>query len=376
MTPPKPSNRRCYWQLQLALLGQLIAIRARADNQVAYGYEFYQEDNDRMAIQTHTIYFEQKLADSLITKGELNYDGITGSTPRGVLDGNGNVKTTSCRDLRRSENIEFDWRLANHTLSPGFAHSQEDDYQSYGVSVGDAVDFNEKNTTLQYGVSQNFDEVRQSDDVTWLKKYATEGIISLSQLLSPKTIFDVAVTFGNDSGDLTDPYRQAGYTPTGFPFSVAVPERRPSHRNKEILFTSITQYFDSLNASLEASYRFYHDSYGVYANTIQVTWHQWLGKQFIVEPFIRGYEQSAADFYAVAFTAPYSANPDGFHSSDYRLSKFFSFDSGLLATAVINEHVHIVAGYHRYEMHGMDGQTNPGMYPKANVYTIGFSILW
>jgi len=35
-----------------------------------------------------------------------------------------------------------------------------------------------------------------------------------------------------------------------------------------------------------------------------------------------------------------------------------------------------VAGYHRYEMHGLDSKTQSAMYPKANVYTVGISFLW
>ena len=155
-----------------------------------------------------------------------------------------------------------------------------------------------------------------------------------------------------------------------------MPERRPSHRNKEILYTSLTQYFETVDASLEGSYRFYNDSYGVLAHTVGLTWHQRLGKHLIVEPLFRVYEQSAASFYSPTFTGPFTTDPAGFHSSDYRLSNFYSLDYGLQITGVINDHLHIVAGYHRYEMNGLDGKTSAAMYPKANVFTIGISILW
>jgi len=53
----------------------------------------------------------------------------------------------------------------------------------------------------------------------------------------------------------------------------------------------------------------------------------------------------------------------------------FTLDYGLQATVLISDHVRFVAGYHRYEMRGLDN-TTADMYPKANVYTVGFSILW
>jgi hypothetical protein len=178
---------------------------------------------------------------------------------------------------------------------------------------------------------------------------------------------------------LSDPYRLAGYQPTGFPFSIGVPERRPSHRNKEVFYTSLTHYFDKVNGSLEGSYRFYNDSFGVIANTVGLTWREWLGKHLIAEPFFRFYEQSAADFYATTFSGPFTINPNGppgFHSSDYRLSEFYSTDTGVQLTGVVNDHLRIIVGYHRYEMHGLDGKTSSAMYPQANVVTAGISFLW
>ena len=362
----------------------------RAEDHVDTRYSYYDETGNRMKVETFSVYFEQKLIDSIVAKGELVYDGVSGATPTGTHDlkGQAIMLKPPMFDIRRAANLELDCKLGNHTLTPGFAWSKEHDYLSYGISLGDAIEFNDKNTILQLGVSHNFDSVRNSqnnsNERTWSGKDSTEAIIGVSQLLSPKDIWAIAFTFGNDSGYLSDPYRSAEYLPTlggtSLGFGTAVPERRPAHRNKEILFTSLTHHFDSLDASLEGNYRFYNDSYGIIANTVGLTWHQWLGKHFMVEPFFRFYEQSAASFYTTGFAGDFFAGlnpngPAGMHSSDYRLSNFYSTDCGLEATAIINDHLHITAGYHRYEMNGLD-KTTSDMYPKANVYSVGFSILW
>ncbi|MDR3457286.1 MAG: DUF3570 domain-containing protein [Verrucomicrobiae bacterium] len=352
----------------------------RGENHVDYRYEYYKEDNNRMTIETHSVYFEQKLLDSLTAKGEFVYDSISGATPYGTHDLSGKIITTRVEDTRQAGNLDLDWQLGRHTLSAGFADSRETDYESRGISLSDAIAFNDKNTILQFGADHNFDSVRHSDRVNWSGKDSTDVIIGLSQILSPADILNVAFTFGYDDGYLNDPYRLAEYHPGIFPtgFNIGVPEHRPGYRSKEVLFTSATHYFTSVDASLEASYRFHHDSYDVFSHTLGLTWHQHLGKHFIVEPMFRFYEQSAASFYATAFYgAPgtFSTDPAGLHSSDYRLSEFYSLDFGLQATAIINDHVHLVAGYHRYEMRGLD-HTSADMYPQANVFTIGFSILW
>lgn len=374
-----PRLRRWQSCLPLSLtlgLPQLL----RAEDHADYRFEYYAEENNRMTIVTHSVYFEQKLTDAVVAKGEVVYDGVSGATPLGthLLNGKANIQNIE-PDVRIAGNLELDWKLGSHTLTPGYAYSQEHDYTSHGISFSDAIEFNEKNTILQLGASHNFDSVRHGSkpNYQWSDKGSTEAIIGVNQLLSPKDTLNVAVTFGNDSGYLTDPYRYAEYHPTIFPanFNIGVSERRPSHRNKEILFTSLTHYFETVNASLEGSYRFYNDSYGVMAHTVTLTWHQWLGKHFIVEPLLRFSEQSAADFYSTTFTGPFTTDPAGFHSSDYRLSSFYSVDYGLQATAVINDHFHVTAGYHRYEMRGLD-HTSADMYPQANVFTVGVSILW
>ena len=355
----------------------------RAGDHVDYRYGYYDETGNRMKVETFSVYFEQKLIDSVIAKGELTYDGVSGATPVGThYQGQAVLVSPPMFDIRRAANIEIDGRIGNQTLTPGFAYSEEHDYQSYGVSLNDAIEFNDKNTILQLGLSHNFDSVRDGGRVNWHEKNSTEGIIGVSQLLSPKDILNVAFTFGNDSGYLKDPYRFAEFHRNGSPINstVGVSESRPSHRNKEILFTSLTHHFDSFNASLEGSYRFYHDSYGVSANTLGLTWHQWLSKHFIIEPLFRFSEQSAADFYTTTFSGPGiwllpNHSPPGFYSSDYRLSEMYTLDYGLQATLVINDHMRFVAGYHRYEMNGLD-KTTADMYPKANVYSVGFSILW
>jgi len=56
----------------------------RGENQVDYRYENYKEDSGRMTINTHSAYFEQQLVDSVIAKGELTYDSISGATPTGA----------------------------------------------------------------------------------------------------------------------------------------------------------------------------------------------------------------------------------------------------------------------------------------------------
>ena len=339
----------------------------RAENHVDYRYEYYGEENGRMQIETHSVYFEQKLSDAVVAKGDLIYDGISGATPTGVKSAS---NVTHIRDTRWATSLGLDWNLKNHLLSPGVAYSKENDYESFAVSLNDGISLNDKNTTLLFGVAHNFDSVRDTDGINWRGKDSTDGMIGISQLLTPKTILSANFTYGYENGYLSDPYRIASFDTFGFAFH----EQRPGYKSKEVVMVSLTQYFESIHASLEASYRFHHDSYEISSHTLGLTWHQRLGNRFIVEPMFRFYTQDAASFYGASFPG-ISPSGDNF-SSDYRLSHLYSLDYGLQATFIATDWLHFTAGYHRYEMTGLDSTTDSGMYPKANIFTVGVSILW
>ena len=373
------NHRQVHWRWWLPLCLAFGAPQpSRAENHLDYLFDQYVEDNQRMRIETHSLYFEQQLMQPLTAKAHLVYDGISGATPTGTYRNSptsGLIEIVSLQDIRRAEDLELDWRWRNNTLTPGFAYSKESDYESYGVSLNDALDFNQKNTTLLLGVSHNFDAVqRNGNRYPHAKaKDATEGLIGLSQLLTPKTILAANFTYGNESGFLSDPYRQAEFVYAFHSLGAVRYDSRPDVLNKQVVQTSLTQFIDPLNASLEGSYRFYHDSYDVFAHSIMLGWHQWLGRHLMLEPACRFYEQSSASFYSPLF----HANPAtlSYYSADYRLSEFYSVDLGVQATVMLNEHLRFNAGFHRYQMHGLD-QTLSAMYPSANVTTVGFSVLW
>ena len=198
-------------------------------------------------------------------------------------------------------------------------------------------------------------------------------MIGLSQLLTPGTVFSANFTFGYESGFLSDPYRLAEFVYPLHTLGVVRFENRPGYRSKEVLLTSLTQFIDPLNGSVEVDYRFYHDSFDVYANTAGLIWHQWLGGHVIIEPAFRFYQQSSAYFYSPLFRED-PANVVNY-SADYRLSHFYSLDYGIQATIILESHLRVIAGYRRYEMIGLDN-TVAAMYPQANIYSIGVSIVW
>ncbi len=245
-----------------------------------------------------------------------------------------------------------------------------------------SLDLNGKNTTLNLGWSHDADSIL-ANAATYIyqtqHKDTDDFLIGINQLLSPRTVLTANFTFRDARGYLSDPYRGVMFDayPQFDPNNASLfGESRPNQRQSYIGYVSLTQFITPLRGSAEGSYRFYHDTFGINAHTVELAWHQKLGRRVLLSPEFRYYRQSAAFFYAPHFagdpTDPTNPTPiPAFYSADYRLSRLETFTYGVTASARISERFSIDASYHRYEMQGLDGVTSPSAYPQANVLTIG-----
>ncbi len=380
--------------LQLAFLPQ-----GHGEDHVDYRYGYYRENDDRIEVQTHAVLFDAALKEGLLSvKGELVHDAVSGATPSGAAPAAkynynsvpqfgfqvpilGNTKNTKVplqhmSDERKACSLEMPLSLGIHTIAPQFSYSEESDYVSTGAALNYTIALNEKNTLVTAGWAHTWDRV--NDDLGKKRdKRGDDFLIGVNQLLGPKTVLGVNFTYGEAHGYLNDPYRFIvaandlqidANNPSGYT------EQRPSDREKFIARIAVTHFFTPANGSLEAAYRFYHDSFGIDAQLLELTWYQKLGKRVVLAPGFRYYYQTAANFY-------YDILPDSNHkpanySSDYRLSELQSFTFGLNATVKATKWLSFDAGYRYYFMQGLDGVTSSSAYPTANVYTLGLRFIF
>lgn len=409
----------------LAALSQMAHLtRMAAEDRVEYRYEEYHEDDGRVRVRTHAVGFEKELSSKITAKGLLVYDGISGATPTGELAGRGSqdLPLATIEDIRRAATLDLGARYGRHTTTPEFSYSEESDYTSRGLTLTHTIDFNQKNTTLVMGVAHNFDSVGGGVLREFQRKDTTDLLLGLNQLLGPKTVFSVNFTLGYADGYLNDPYRRTTFLLSDSPDPIfsdpasvnPLAENRPRHRFKQIGYVSLTQFVSPLNGSIEGGNRLYHDDWGIWANTISLTWNQKIGTHLTLSPVFRYYHQGAAAFYAPSFRGvsfdeyaggtrvafqdgvfvgfqgdpsfPATGDEGGYQilnvparpayfSADYRLSEFDAFTCGIGARVKWGEHFTIDLAYKRYEMHGLDGVSPQAVYPSANVFTIGCG-LW
>jgi len=361
-----------------------LPLRTRSENRADYRYEDYQEEGGRIHVQTHGVYFDTELKPWASLKGNFIYDSISGATPNGAppLPGQSHVATEQVEDKRYAGFLESALKFGIHAFTPQAAYSEEDDYKSLGVALTHSMDFNEKNTTVSWGLSHTFDQVLDSSSPReWQDKDTTDFLLGLTQLLGPNTIFSGNLTLGYSDGYLSDPYKGVlfdDFIYYGGPYTVW-PEQRPGHKFRQVGFVSVQQYFDPVKGAMEVTYRFGHDDQGITANTVSLQWNQKIGKYAILSPLFRYHTQTAADYYGTHFPGDPSDPADyptpEYYSADYRISALETFTYGIALSVRVHEHLSLEAAYKRYEMHGTDNQTSSDQYPKANVFTGGLT-LW
>jgi hypothetical protein len=364
---------------------------ARAEDSLSFKYEDYAEAGGRIDVHAQSALVQQDLGPDWQVKLSGVIDAIAGATPTGVpaAAGSTQVPLTELHDHRKAWEADATRNFTRVSVTAGFGESREHDYISRGWSLNTVADFNEKNTTVLAGVAGHSDNVEAffTPSHPYLGKQATDLIAGVTQLLDPLTSVAINLSWGRETGYLNDQYKVVRKTVAILPglfIPLTFAENRPGQRNQGAVLASIDRAFPAVHGSVEASYRYYGDTFGVAAHTVELQWFQKLGERFVLRPDLRLYEQSAANFYfynldrsAAGLTptaVPNSRSPA--YSSDYRLSAMATATYGLKATWTPTERLEFDLAYDRYEMWGRDGVTPKSAYPIAGIITAGAKFSW
>lgn len=363
--------------------------RAFAEDEVTYGFEDYREDGRRIAARTQSALVHKDLGvDGSIEIGVV-VDAISGASPTGLPApaGSSQVPLASLHERRKAWDADISERFAGFRLTAGYAASRESEYFSNGWSLNSQMDLNEKNTTLLFGIAGRNDhaETFYLSSHPYRRKIVTDGILGVTQVLSPLSFVTANITFGRETGYLSEQHKLVGKTveivPGAF-LPLTFVENRPDERTNGILLVNFDRAFPRVNGSLEASCRYYRDTYGVVSNSVEIQWFERIGPSFVLRPRIRLYEQTAANFYHYDLNltsieptfVPNSSGP--FYSSDYRLSSMNTLTYGVKASWRVWSHLGFEIAFDRYEMKGQDHVTPKSAYPIASTLTLCSSLTW
>jgi Protein of unknown function (DUF3570) len=260
--------------------------------------------------------------------------------------------------------LSYNWDEAAVNVGGGI--SVENDYESRFVNLGGRMDFNQKRTTVNLGLSYTNSDTFAHLDPDALPYISTEGYdeeffdesigstnfrsidgapaqieyqlgtgtnslrqqailrgkrqdwgtqLGLTQVLTPDSVLELGFGYTRSTGYLANPYKlvyvfnaqlEVGQDPNQ-PIlfgsaSNARLEKRPEERNQFNWSLGYNQYIAPFDAALHFDYHFARDDWGINAHTFEADWVQPVGSGWTVTPRVRYYSQSGADFYAPFIT--------------------------------------------------------------------------
>ena len=334
---------------------------------------FYSESDGRVSAIEPVISGTREYEDGDIVNLKLVLDTLTGATPNGAHEST--VAQTFTNPSGKKEYIVpagelplddtfLDTRVAfsgsyqsavldNYSrIILGGNVSKEFDYTSLGVSANFLRDYNNRNTTFSASIGLNADSISPSGGVPTPfanmkvagtgtnrdgadeSKNITDIMLGVTQVINRKTIMQFNLGFSDSSGYMNDPYKIIGVVDsvTGLPITPVsaddlpyLYENRPDSRSRQTFFWKTVHHLteDVINVS----YRYHTDDWGIDSHTIDFHYRYELNNGSYLQPHLRYYTQSAADFYVLDLL-------DGqplpeFASADYRLAEFVTNTIGL-----------------------------------------------
>ncbi len=344
-------------------------------------------ETDRVSAVEPVVSLSRDLGDGEILSMKFVLDSLTGASATGAVpsqniqtftrpSGNGSYTVPAnetplddtFKDTRAAFALSIETPIdRNNRRTIGFNISKEFDFFSLGGHFLWQHDMYQKNTTLSAGINLEIDQISPVggaptplSDVSLLQKDAADKdkniidlVFGVTQVINKKSLFQVNLSLSQADGYLTDPYKVVSIVDaTGEPTS-HIFEHRKNKRSRQSLFGKYKLTLDNKDV-FTTSYRYMTDNWGVISHTVDTTFKYKLSNGYYVQPHIRLYQQSAANFYRY-FLQNNEAIPE-YISADYRLGKMTTSTIGLKFGQDINAQHSWSA---RLEFYQQSGDSSP-----------------
>ncbi len=333
---------------------------------------FYGE-TDRVSLAEGVINANKTFEDESIFNLKLVFDTLTGASANGAVaqptvqtfsrpSGKGNytvnANETPLDDTFHDTRVQFSsswmqpfastWR---GTISGNL--SKEYDYQSLGLSGLLEKDINQRNTTLSVGLSyqsdtidpvgglpvalssmvlnqdndnnKNDDDDDDDDSGGSEDKSTLDLIFGVTQVINRRMLMQFNYSLSQVDGYMTDAYKFLSVVNTDGLAQDYLFEGRPDNRTKHSFYWQTKFALDS--GVIDVSYRYATDDWEINSHTVDSRFRFNLSSDNYIQPHIRYYQQTAADFYR-PFLIEGEPLPDA-ASADYRVGEMDAYTVGL-----------------------------------------------
>jgi len=338
----------------------------------------YSESDSRVTAVEPIVSLRKDMGGERTLGLKLTLDSLTGASPNGAIaanevqtftgpSGNGSYdagkgKTpldTEFKDTRTAIAISWEqpWGERNR-VSFGGNISKEYDFTSAALSTAIARDFNNKNTTLSLGINLETDTIDAvggiPDPLTSLKvgqnpehksggtenKTVNDFLLGVTQVMNRHWLTQLNLSVGSSSGYHSDPYKILSVLNTDGSLATNpedanskwyLYDSRPDSRSRQSLYWGNKIHLTE--DVIDISYRYYTDDWGIKSHTLDFRYRYEFGGNMYLEPHVRWYSQTAADFYHLYLNKDMDTSSAesaiAYASSDTRLGEFTGTTFGL-----------------------------------------------
>ena len=202
------------------------------------------------------------------------------------------------KETRNAFTFGLQHRRQLTTMGVGFSYSTENDYDSSAFLASVSQELFQRNFTVGLNFSARWDTIGRVNDEFFSKDLTGLAVnLSMTQLLSPRWIGQIVYSMEYLDGYQASPYR---FVPVGVASPVdaafSVPETHPSRRFRNS-FTGRLKENVAEHWTLEQSFRFYFDSWGMTAETVLLQAYWQVSAPITLRFRYRFHNQNRADFY-------------------------------------------------------------------------------
>ncbi|HEY4443945.1 MAG TPA: DUF3570 domain-containing protein [Steroidobacteraceae bacterium] len=273
-----------------------------------------------MDITGESVLVRKKFSEQFAVQANYFIDKVSGASVD-VLSNASVIK-----DERKQKSLSLDYIHDKTQYNLSYSNSTERDYISNTTHFSLSQDMFGDLTTVTLGFTDSRNKVGENNGTANLPKIAWLGHAEsrsyeggLSQVITKNLIAGATVEVITDQGLLSNPYRSIRYIvdPAINPLGYALGSQLFPNTRTSTAVEARAKYYLPYRAAASVSYRYFTDTWGIRANTVEVGYTQPVSNMFIFEGRLRHYSQNHATFYSDLF--PF-ANSQNFEARDQNLA--------------------------------------------------------
>ena len=292
---------------------------------------YHNYDGGGVTVQGPSVLIRKKIGDNFSVSYNYYVDMITSASVDVLLS------ASPYKERRTQHSGSVEYQHGKTTYSVSYIHSREPDYIADTSIFSLSQDMFGDLTTVTMSYSRGWDHVYRDikltdgaivNDPTFAQQVDHRSYgVGLTQVLTRNLILSLNYQALTDQGYLQNPYRQVVYASPGGNGWALEPQVYPGTHTTNAGSGDL-KYYLPYRAALDLFYRYYTDTWGIRANTVQLgytqPWHHW-----IFDGTFRYYKQNAANFYGDFFPR---ADAQNFEARDRELAAFSSYTVGVGAS--------------------------------------------